>query len=153
MSDTPATSAAVPTVPPAAPPTHTPAPQDASVGELVSRIQEQTVKLLRDELRLAQLEMAQTGKKAGLGIGLFGGSGIIALYAIGALIAAAILGLAGPVSPWLAALIVGIALLVVAGVAALIGKREVAAATPPVPEEAIAGAKQDVNAFTSRGRS
>jgi uncharacterized membrane protein YqjE len=117
---------------------------DASLGELVSRMSEQTSRLIRDELRLAQLEMSEKGKKAGIGAGLFGGAGLFALYGVACLVAAAILALAGPVPDWLAALIVGVALFVVAAVAALVGKREITEATPPVPEEAVGGVKQDV---------
>jgi hypothetical protein len=117
---------------------------NASLGELVSRMSEQTSRLIRDELRLAQLEMAEKGKKAGIGAGLFGSAGLFALYGLACLIAAAILGLAGPVPDWLAAIIIGVALFVVAGVAALIGKREVTEAAPPVPEQAVSGVKQDV---------
>jgi uncharacterized membrane protein YqjE len=120
---------------------------DQSLGELVSQMSEQTSRLIRDELRLAQLEMAEKGKRAGIGAGLFGGAGLFALYGIGAVVAAAILALAGPLSPWLAALIVAAALFAVAGIAALIGKREVTQATPPMPEEAISGVKQDVQAL------
>jgi uncharacterized membrane protein YqjE len=120
---------------------------DQSVGDLVSRMSEQTSRLVRDELRLAQLEMAEKGKRAGIGAGLFGGAGLFSLYGLGALVAAAILALAGPLSPWLAAVIVAAALFVIAGIAALIGKREVSQATPPMPEEAISGVKQDVQAL------
>lgn len=120
---------------------------DASLGDLVSQMSEQTSRLIRDELRLAQAEMTAKGKKAGLGAGLFGGAGLFALYGIGALIAAAILGLAGPLPDWLAALIVGVVLLAIAGIAALVGKREVTQATPPLPTEAVAGVKQDVQAL------
>ena len=45
---------------------------------------------------------------------------------------------------WAAALIVTVVLLAAAGVAALIGKKQVAQATPPAPEKAIAGVKEDV---------
>jgi uncharacterized membrane protein YqjE len=122
---------------------------DASLGELVSRMSEQTSRLIRDELRLAQLELTEKGKKAGIGAGLFGGAGLFALYGLGCLVAAAILGLAGPVPDWLAAIIVGVILFAIAGVAALVGKREVAQATPPVPQEAVSGLKQDVQTLKS----
>jgi uncharacterized membrane protein YqjE len=120
------------------------APSDRTTGELVSALSEQTTRLIRDELRLAQLEMTEKGKKAGLGVGLFGGAGVIALYGLGCLVAAAVLGLAVAMSPWLAAIIVAVVLFAVAGVAAMVGKREVAQATPPVPTEAVDGLKQDV---------
>jgi uncharacterized membrane protein YqjE len=122
-----------------------PPPRDPSLGDLVSQVSEQTSRLVRDELRLAQLEMTQKGKKAGLGAGLFGGAGLFALYGLGCVVAAVVLALAGPLSPWLAALIVGVILFAVAGAAALVGKKEVTQATPPMPTEAVDGVKQDVH--------
>jgi hypothetical protein len=114
------------------------------MGELVAKVSEQTSRLLRDELRLAQLEMTQKGKKVGLGAGLFGGAGLFAVFGVGCLVATAVLALAGPLTDWLAALLVGLALFVVAGGAALMGKREVKQATPPMPAEAVEGVKQDM---------
>jgi uncharacterized membrane protein YqjE len=116
----------------------------ASAGELVSRLSTQLTTLVRDEMRLAQAEVKEKGKKAGLGAGLFGGAGVVALYGVGALVACAIIALAHAVDDWLAALIVGVVLLIVAGVLALVGKKEVSAAGSPVPQEAVAGIKQDV---------
>jgi hypothetical protein len=126
--------------------THTPhsTPSDASLGELVASISQQTSRLVRDEMKLAQAEMAAKGKKAGLGAGLFGGAGLLSLFGLACLISAAALGLTYVVPGWAAALIVGALLFAVAGVAAMIGKREVSEATPPVPEEAVAGVKQDL---------
>jgi uncharacterized membrane protein YqjE len=122
-------------------PTHS---ASASTGELVTQLSSDVSTLIRDELRLAQAEMTQKTKRAGIGAGLFGGAGLVALYGIGALVTAAILGLAVALDPWLAALIVGVALLAIAGLLALIGKRNVSAAGPPVPEQAIAELKADV---------
>lgn len=123
----------------------TPPASEASIGELVSRVSDQTSRLIRDELRLAQAELTAKGKKAGIGAGLFGGAGVFGFYGLGALVAAAILGLANAVSGWLAALIVAAGLFVIAGIAALIGKKEVAQAGPPIPTEAVSGLKQDLN--------
>lgn len=115
-----------------------------STGELVSRVSEQMSHLIRSELRLAQAEVAEKGKKAGLGVGLFGGSGALAFYGLGTLIAGAVLGLANAVAPWLAAVIVAVVLFAVAGVVALVGKKEITQAAPPLPTDAIAGVKADV---------
>ena len=115
-----------------------------SAGELVSRISEQVTQLVRDELSLARAELKEKGKKAGFASGLFGGAGLIALYGVAAFVAAAILGLAGPVPDWAAALIVGAVLFAVASVAAALGRREAAQASPPVPQEAVAGLKEDI---------
>jgi MFS family permease len=118
---------------------------EASLGELLSRVPAQTSQLVRDEIRLAQAELTQKGKRAGIGAGLFGGAGVFGFYGVGALVAAAILGLATTVDGWLAALIVAAALFVIAGIAALIGKANVSKATPPVPQEAVAGLKTDLD--------
>jgi len=81
--------------------------QDQPVGELVKQLSEQTSTLVRQEIRLATVELQEKGKRAGIGAGLFGATGLVALYGVGALVAAAILALAEAVDPWLAALIVG----------------------------------------------
>ena len=70
-----------------------PAPADVATGDLVSRASEQLSNLVRDEIRLAQAELAQKGRRAGLGIGLFGGAGAIAWFGVGTFVAAAVLGL------------------------------------------------------------
>jgi uncharacterized membrane protein YqjE len=126
--------------------------QDRSTGELVKQLSEQVSVLVRDELKLAQLEMTRKGKQAGLGVGLFGSSGLVALYAVGCLIACAIIAISGVVTAWLAALIVGAALLAIAGAAALIGRGRLQKATPPVPEQAVGSVKTDVEEIKERVR-
>lgn len=120
--------------------------KDASLGELVALMTEHTSQLVRDELKLAQVELAEKGKSAGLGAGLFGGAGLLALYATGCLVAAAVFGLAAVMPAWAAALVVAVVLLAVAAGGALLGKKKVAVALPPVPEEAMASIKLDVAA-------
>src|SRR4030088_775345 len=91
--------------------------QDRPAGELVNDLSEQISRLVRDELRLAQLEMTRKGKQAGLGAGMLAGGGVIALYGLGCLIACVIIAVAAAVAAWLAALIVGAALLLAAAAA------------------------------------
>ena len=117
---------------------------DESVGALVHDLSQQVPELIRSELRLAQAEMAEKGKRAGVGIGLFSASGLLGFFALACLVTTAILGLAHAVPDWLAALIVAVVLLAAAGVAALVGKKNVEAATPPQPERAIEGIQEDV---------
>lgn len=119
---------------------------EPSTGELMSRLSQDVSQLVRDELRLAQLEVTAKAKNAGIGAGMFGVAGILALYGVGVLIATAVLALALAVSAWLAALIVGVVLLAAAGVAALLGRNRVVDAAPPVPERAVANLKRDVDA-------
>jgi uncharacterized membrane protein YqjE len=128
-------------------PDHTP-----STGELVRQLSEQVTVLIRDELKLAQMEMTRKGKQAGVGVGLLGGSGLVALYGVGCLVACAIIAISGAVAAWLAALIVGAALLAAAAVAALIGKGRLQRATPPVPEQAVGSVKSDVDEIRERAR-
>jgi hypothetical protein len=119
---------------------------ESSAGDLVRQLSEQVSVLVRDELKLAQLEMRRKGKQAGLGIGMLGGSGVIALYAAGCLLACAVIAVSGAVAAWLAALIVGAALLAAAAAVAMLGKRRLQKAVPPVPEDAAESVKADFEA-------
>jgi MFS family permease len=103
--------------------------------------------LVRKDVEMAREEIATKAKQVGVGAGMFGAAGAIALVAFGSLTAAAILGLAIVLPAWAAALIVGIVLAIVAGVVALTGKRNLAAGAPPVPSETARTVKDDVLAL------
>jgi hypothetical protein len=105
---------------------------------------EQVSRLVRDELALAQLEAKHKAKALGLGVGMFGASGVVAFFGAGCGVAAAVLGLANVLRPWLAAVIVAAALFVVAGVLALAGRAGVKRGGAPIPTEAVESAKADV---------
>jgi uncharacterized membrane protein YqjE len=119
-------------------------PEDASVGSLVSQLSTELSDLIRSELKLAQAEVTEKGKRAGIGIGMFSAAGLLAFFGVGVLLAACVLLLDLVLPAWAAALIVAGVLLAAAGVAALLGKKKVAEAGAPVPERAIEGIKQDV---------
>jgi hypothetical protein len=121
-------------------------PKDASTGELISQLTEQLSRLVRDEARLAQAEVTPKAKRLGIGAGLFGGAGLMAFFGLAVLISAAVLGLTVVPPAWLAALIVAVVLFAVAGVLALVGKKDVAQASPPVPTQAIADVQADIAA-------
>ena len=125
-------------------------PADLPVGELIKRATEQTSRLVREELHLAQLEMQEKAKHAGIGIGMFGAAGVVALFGVATLIATTVLALATALDAWLAALIVAVVLLAAAGVMALVGKQQVAEATPPVPEQAIDSVHEDIDEIKAR---
>jgi len=122
---------------------------DQSTSELVQRASEQISRLVRDELALAKAELTEKGKHAGIGVGLFGGGGALALYGLGVLIATAILALDIVMPAWLAALIVAVVLFAVAGILALVGKKQVQQAVPPMPTAATDSVKADVDAVTA----
>ncbi len=125
---------------------------DASIGELVQRLSQQTATLVREEMHLAQAEMKEKGKRAGIGAGLFGAAGIVALAALGALVAALILSVGEFVAMWISAFIVTGALGLIAGVMALMGKKQVSEATPPKPEAAIESVQADVAEIKERAQ-
>lgn len=127
-------------------------PSERSPGELVKQLSEQVSLLVREELKLAQLEMTRKGKQAGTGIGLLGGGGVIALYGLACLIACIVIAISTALAAWLAALIVGAALLAVAGAAAMAGKGRLGKASPPVPEDAMDGVKADVEVIRESAR-
>jgi hypothetical protein len=106
---------------------------DASVGELMSQLSTQTSRLVRDEMRLAQKEFQQSVRHAGIGAGLFSAAGVLGLFALATFIAAAVAGLSLVLDVWAAALIVGAVLLVAAGVAALVGRKQTQEVTPATP--------------------
>lgn len=118
-------------------------PQDATVGELAVQLTEQTSRLVHDEVELAKAEIRESVRHAGMGAGLFGATGLLAVLGLGALVAAAVAGFALVVDVWLAALIVAAILFVVAGVGALLGVKQVKEVGPPHTAENV---KKDIAA-------
>ena len=117
---------------------------DPTLGALVHDLTTQVPELIRSEIRLAQAEVTEKGKRAGLGIGMFSAAGVLAFLGLATLVATAVLALSLAMDAWLAALIVAVVLFAVAGVVALLGKNQVQEAAPPVPERAVAGVKEDI---------
>ena len=117
---------------------------DPPLGAIVHDLTQQVPQLIRSEIRLAQAEMTEKGKRAGLGIGMFSAAGLLAFLGLCCVIATAILALAHALPDWLSALIVAGVLFLGAGIVALVGKKEVSQATPPAPEHAIEGVKEDI---------
>jgi hypothetical protein len=117
----------------------------ASTGELIAQATADISTLIRDEIELAKKDLATSGKRLGIGAGMFGAAGTLALYGLGALVAAAILGIGEALDAWLAALIVGGALFILAGIAALVGKTRVSRVAE-APRERVESVKADVAA-------
>ena len=126
---------------------------DASAAELFKQLSEQTTRLVRDEVELAKAELAQKGKSAGIGAGMFGATAVLGLYVVGALTATLILALSTVVAGWLAALIVTVVYGAIAGGLALTGKTKVQKATPPVPEQTRDSVKRDIDETKAHARA
>jgi hypothetical protein len=128
---------------------HDPVPEERleelPMAQLLKRLSDQASLLVREEVALAKAELAEKGRRAGRGAGMFGGAAACALYGLGALVTAAILALSLALASWLAALI--------AGIAALAGRRQVQQATPPMPEQTVETVKEDVRWAKTRART
>jgi uncharacterized membrane protein YqjE len=127
--------------------------RERPVGELLKELSNQTTTLVRQELELAKAEMAEKGKQAGLGAGMFGGAGLVGLLALGALTTCVIAALATAMELWLAALIVAVVYAAIAGVLALAGRKKTQQATPPAPEQAIESTKEDIQWAKTQAKS
>jgi uncharacterized membrane protein YqjE len=122
-----------------------PKPADQSLGDLVKFVSEDLSQLVRSEIKLAQVEVTEKAKGVGAGIGAFGAAGVLALFGLGLFLATAVIALDLLLPLWLAALIVTVVVFVIAGIAALVGKKKVSEAAPPVPTRAIDSVKEDVS--------
>ena len=117
---------------------------DESVGDLVSRASQQISELVREEMQLARAEMTQKGRRFGVGGSLFGGAGVVGILAAQALVGAVIAALALLLPIWASALIIAALLAAVAAAMAAAGKKQIAEASTPAPEQAIDSVKADV---------
>ncbi len=127
--------------------------RDQPVSDLVKQLTEQTKTLVQQEIELAKAELGQKGRKAGLGVGMFGAAGLLGFFAFATLTACVVLVLATAIAPWLAALVVAALYGAVAGALALGGKKQVTEATPPVPEQTVDTVKEDVQWAKQRAQA
>jgi uncharacterized membrane protein YqjE len=125
----------------------TPRTEDASLGQLTGELSQQVSRLVRDEIRLAQVEMKDKGKRFGRGAGLMGAGGLIALFGVGCLVAAAVLGLDLAWPTWLSAIVIGAILLIIAAIVGATGRKQMREGTPPMPREAMESTKEDIEAL------
>jgi uncharacterized membrane protein YqjE len=114
------------------------------VGDLVKELSTQVSTLVRQEVALAKAEVAEKGKKAGVGAGMFGGAGAAAMLMLGSLTDFQILVLDLAMPAWAAAVIVTALWAAVAGVLALQGRKKMQEMGKPIPEKTIETVKEDV---------
>ncbi|AOS64866.1 phage holin family protein [Actinoalloteichus hymeniacidonis] len=117
---------------------------ERSTAELMGDLSGQLKRLVRDEMQSAVIELRSKGKKMGTGAGLFGGAGLLAFFGAGVLIATLVMLLALVMTPWIAGLVVGAALLLAAGLFAMVGRDKTRRATPPVPEQTMSSVRDDI---------
>ncbi|OCB14483.1 hypothetical protein A5717_10070 [Mycolicibacterium porcinum] len=107
---------------------------EASTTELLGRLQEQTTRLVRDELRLAQREFQESARHAGIGAGLISAAGLLAVLGLMTVVAAAVAAIALALPTWAAALIVAAVLFIGAAVAAMVSRSQTRQVPPPATE-------------------
>jgi len=95
---------------------------DRSITTLLSDLASETILLIRQEVALMKAELSEKFSRIGQGVGALGAGALIAFSGWLVLLAAAVLGLATVVPAWLAALIVALVVLAIAGVLFFIGK-------------------------------
>lgn len=93
-----------------------------STGDLFRQLFHGTTDLFKKEMQLARAEAREDVKAAVARIAGFVIAGMCAFLGLASLCAAAVLGLAQSMTPWLAAVIVGAVMFVVAGIAIAIVK-------------------------------
>lgn len=120
------------------------------MGVLVSRASEQISELVREEMRLARAELGEKGKRFGTGGGLLGAATLLGVLVAQAVVVSGIAALALALPVWASALIVAAVLAAVAGVLAVAGKKQIARAVPPVPEQTVNSVKADVAEIKER---
>ena len=123
-----------------------------SVVALISDLPRLVVALLKAELASLKAEFSGKAKHAGVGIGLLATAAAFLFFALGVLVAAAILGLALVLPAWLSALIVFVALLIIAGILALIAVSSFKRMQGVAPAQTISSIKQDTEAIKGMGR-
>lgn len=121
-----------------------------TVGALLTRVTQNISALVRDEIQLAQTQLAEKGKAMGMGIGMFVGAAVFGLFGFGWLLMAAMFGLANVMPFWAASLIVAGVLLVITTILALVGKSALSKAPSPTTGENL---KKDVDAVKQGVRS
>jgi formate hydrogenlyase subunit 4 len=123
-----------------------------SLFALVSDLPRLLIQLLKAEFAHLKAEFAEKAKYAGVGIGLMVVAATLAFFALGTLVAAAILGLAVALPAWLAALIVAVAILLIAGVLVFAGISSFKRMNGVAPQETLESIHEDAEALKGVGR-
>jgi uncharacterized membrane protein YqjE len=127
--------------------------RDESVAELVQDLSREISDLVRQEIALARAEMTEKGKKAGIGVGMFGAAALLGAAAVGGSMATIIIVLDNWMPLWLAALITTLAYAAVAALLAQRGRDELKETGSPIPERMTESVKEDVQWAKTRARS
>jgi hypothetical protein len=119
------------------------ADREPSLGELISRTTADLGQLLRDEIDLAKVEIKEEVRTAGRAGAFIGAGALLGYLALALVCFAAAWGLAEVVPEGVAFLIVGVIVAIAAGVAFLVGRRDLSS-VDPVPTQTVETIQEDV---------
>jgi hypothetical protein len=123
----------------------------SSIGRTVREIIGNAQEIIRSEVQLAKTEIMEEVRRAAKAAAFYAAAGICALFALGLFLWAGVYGLLHLVPLWLAALIVGLAMAGIGGIAFYMAKKEVKRLSFKA-EQTIASAKENVRWAKNRFR-
>ena len=127
--------------------------RSSSIGAVVHEVAERASALARLEAELAVIELRQKITSLGTGGAVLVGAAVLALFALGFLLAALAAGLATFLDAWLALLLVGVVLLIITATFGVGGLSLLRRGVPPIPERAVSEAKLTVETLKGNGRA
>ena len=122
---------------------------EPTIGELFNDLARETKILLRQEVQLAKIEMRHTVKHAGKGAGMIAAGGVLGFVGVMCITAMFIALLSTVMAVWVASLIVGVVVLVVAAILARSGMNEIRKTEVP-PKEMVESVREDAIWLTKR---
>jgi hypothetical protein len=125
------------------------AEEKRSLGDVVRSVVDGATVLIRKEIELAKIELAEAAGARAKGAGLLAGAGVLALFALGFAAAAGSAALDRVLPDWAAHLVVAGVFVLFALVLFLVG-RSAMRATPVAPEKTQATIRDDVRLVKER---
>lgn len=122
-----------------------PARPKRSLFQLIGDVPTLVKELVRGEIDQLKAELVVKLKAFGIGGALVAVAAVIVLFAVGVFLTSAVLALSLVMPGWLAAIVVAVVLLIVAGVLGFIGYRRIKSGLPPLPTGTISSVKRDIN--------
>jgi uncharacterized membrane protein YedE/YeeE len=116
---------------------------ERSVSDVLQDIFGNLQDIVRSEFRLAKVEITTEAGKAAKASKLLAVGGVLFLYAGGLILLAAVYGLSSVLQPWLAALLIGVLVAIVAAILLSAGRRRLQV-VHPTAERTIKNVKENV---------
>ncbi|WP_366180946.1 phage holin family protein [Actinomyces timonensis] len=124
-----------------------------TIGELIAGISENISGLVRGEIALAKAKGKRMVTNLGLGVGLLGAAGVLALFALGLFLGGIrrLLALALPL--WASYLIVALVLFIIVAILARLGVKHLkkGRSDVPAPQEGLRSSAQTVKSAVASG--